>query len=168
MQVQIGITLDASPALLEVLSNIAASIAADSTITRAARTPRATKNALAEAPGKSAPAVADTLPAEPTSSSAKGSGNAAAAEPPAEAPGKPASSADAPSTSPAASSATTASPSDAKPDIAAVRAILGKLALKDKAQALALLAEHKSASVSALPTTAYAAVIAAATAALAA
>lgn len=176
MQVQIGVTLDASPALLEVLNNLAAALTADSTIARAARTPRATKKdapaadpAPAEVPGKSAPA-AESSTADTEKSTV--SGSSSTTEPPTEAPGK--SAAAVASTPPAAASspaggsggAATTSPSSTPSAITReqIRVALGKLAQTDKAKALAILAEHGAASVTALAVKDYPAVLAAATA----
>lgn len=176
MQVQIGVTLDASPALLEVLNNLTAALTADNTIARAARTPRATKKdapaadpAPAEVPGKSAPA-AESSTADTEKSTV--SGSSSTTEPPTEAPGK--SAAAVASTPPAAASspaggsggAATTSPSSTPSAITReqIRVALGKLAQTDKAKALAILAEHGAASVTALAVKDYPAVLAAATA----
>lgn len=175
MQVQIGVTLDASPALLEVLNNLTAALTADSTIARAARTPRATKKdvpatdpAPAETPGKSAPA-AESSTADTEKSTVSGSARSSTTEPPTEAPGK--SAAAAASTPPAAASspaggsggAATTSPSSSITR-EQIRVALGKLALTDKAKALAILSEHGATSVTTLAVQHYPAVLAAATA----
>ena len=178
MQVQIGVTLDASPALLEVLNNLTAALTADSTIARAARTPRATKKdapaadpAPTEAPGKSAPAV-ESGAADANTSTDSGSAGSSKTEPLTEAPGKSASAAASTPSSASASpaggsaSAATTSPSSTPSAITReqIRVALGKLAQTDKAKALAILAEHGAASVTALAVKDYPAVLAAATA----
>lgn len=179
MQVQIGVTLDASPALLEVLNNLTAALTADNTIARAARTPRATKKdapaadpAPAEVPGKSAPA-AESSTADTEKSTVSGSAGSSKTEPPTEAPGK--SAAAAASTPPSvpastaasgSASAATTSPSSTPSAITReqIRVALGKLAQTDKARALAILSENGATSVTTLAVEKYPAVLAAATA----
>lgn len=167
MQVQVCVTLDASPALLEVLGNLAAALTADSTIARAARTPRTTKKdvlpadqAPAEAPGKSAASVATTSPAAtPPAEKTK---------PLAEAPGKSVPAAESPppaeASSPASGSASAATTSPSSITREQIRVALGKLAQTDKAKALAILSENGATSVTTLAVEKYPAVLAAATA----
>lgn len=156
MQVQIGVTLDASPALLEVLGNLAAALTADSPIARAARTPRTTKKDVpaadpvpAEVPGKSAPA-AEKGTSDTGKSTGSGSAGSSTTEPPTEAPAS------------GSASAATASPSSITRE--QIRVALGKLAQTDKAKALAILSENGATSVTTLAVDKYPAVLAAATA----
>lgn len=175
MQVQIGVTLDASPALLEVLSNIAAALTADSTLARAARTPRTTKKDVpaadpvpAEVPGKSVPA-AEKGAADAEKSTGSGSAGSSTTEPAAEAPGKSAPAAESPppaaASSPASGSASAATTSHSSSITREqIRVALGKLAQTDKAKALAILSENGATSVTTLAVEKYPAVLAAATA----
>ena len=156
MQVQIGVTLDASPALLEVLGNLAAALTADSPIARAARTPRTTKKDVpaadpvpAEVPGKSAPA-AEKGTSDTGKSTGSGSAGSSTTEPPTEAPAS------------GSASAATTSPSSITRE--QIRVALGKLAQTDKAKALAILSENGATSVTTLAVEKYPAVLAAATA----
>ena len=174
MQVQIGVTLDASPALLEALSNLTAALTADSTIARAARTPRTTKKDVpaadpvpAEVPGKSAPA-AEKGTSDTGKSTGNGSPGASTTEPPAEEPGKSAPAAESPppaaASSPASGSASAATTSPSSITREQIRVALGKLAQTDKAKALAILSENGATSVTTLAVEKYPAVLAAATA----
>lgn len=176
MQVQIGVTLDASPALLEVLSNLAAALTADSTIARAARAPRATKKDTPPEPlGKSASeasASANKPGGEEKSSGSDaptGSAGSSTTEPPAEEPGKSAAAAastppSVPASTEASGSASAATTSPSSITREQIRVALGKLAQTDKAKALAILSENGATSVTTLAVDKYPAVLAAATA----
>ena len=173
MQVQIGVTLDASPALVEALSNLTAALTADSTIARAARTPRTTKKDTPPEPsGKSASEASASANKpggeEKSSGSDAPTGSAEKTEPAAEAPGKSAPAAESPppaaASSPASGSASAATTSPSSITREQIRVALGKLAQTDKAKALAILSENGATSVTTLAVEKYPAVLAAATA----
>ena len=136
MQIEIGITLNASPALLEVLGNLAAGLSAETAINRASRKP-ATPKALVGA--KVPPAAQEAAPVD----------EAKPAEVRKEQPGKP-----------LATGAATTSPSEPVTiTVAQVRAAFATLAGRDRDAAIAILARHGVKSVSALDPAAYAEVM---------
>lgn len=164
MQFDVNVNLAASPELLAAINNLAAAFTAESTITRAAT--RRTPSAKKEDPAGSTltGAVGGTLTAPP------GSAPQAAPQagtPPAEAPGKSASAEPPPPTESSASAKTTtttgsvtgAAPSDKTPTVVDVRAALAALVKTDRDRAVALLAKYGAASVSALKSEHYAAVL---------
>lgn len=131
MQFQIDVNLNAAPALLEAINNLAAAFTADTTIARAARKPAAK--------------AADPV-------------KAAEPQPPVPA-GKPVAAAESTQTAtaekaPAEATQTAASPSSLATDkgitVAEVRKAIAALAEKDRPRALSLLTSRGAQSVSAL------------------